>query len=199
MADTPYLLAALPQLEDDEFARAVILVIQHDDEGAFGFVLNKPLVNQDEVSTQLVAEVQDAEGATLSEFEEPLFNGGPVKEEIVFMLHDNSAYGDEDGHITDDFFITADTQKFQEILTQSEHETRKSFFMGCVSWEPHQLDEEILNGAWVMVPFDAKHLFQSPPDDSAEWSEEYWKQVLRTAGIDPFTLMTQGTSDFGPN
>jgi putative transcriptional regulator len=199
VAQTPYLLAALPQLQDEEFARAVILIIQHDDEGAFGFVLNKPLVTQDAVSTQLVAEVQDAQGSTLFEFEEPLFRGGPVKEEMVFLIHDNKKYGDADGHIVDDLFVTADTQVFQEVLTQSDHPTRKSFFMGCTSWEPHQLDEEIRQGAWVMVPFDDKHLFQTPPEDNAEWSEEYWKKVLRSAGIDPFTLMTQGSSDFGPN
>lgn len=200
VADTPYFLAALPQLEDDEFARAVILIIQHDEEGAFGFVLNKPLVNHDEVSTQLVAEVQDAAGATIFEFEEPLFKGGPVKEEMVFLLHDNKTFGNEvEGRITDEYFITADTQIFQDILTQTDHPTRKSFFMGCTSWEPQQLDEEILNGAWVIVPFDPTHLFHVAPENNTEWSEEYWKRVLRLAGIDPFTLMTQGTSDFGPN
>lgn len=197
--ETPYLLAALPQLEDDEFARAVILVIQHDDEGAFGFLLNKPFVNQDEVTTQLVAEIQDAEGATLLEFEEPLFKGGPVKEEMVFMMHDSPRHGDEEGEITEGLFITADTEVFQEILTVEESKIRHSFFLGCTSWDGTQLDDEIRNGAWIMIPYDPKLLFQTPPEDSVVWSEDMWKDALRSAGVDPFTLMTQGQNDFGPN
>jgi putative transcriptional regulator len=199
VTQTPYILAALPQLEDDEFARAVILVIQHDDEGAFGFLLNKPFVNQDEVSTQLVAEIQDSEGATLLEFEEPLFKGGPLKDEMVFMIHASPELGDEEGEISEGLWVTADTQVFQDLLTRSDSEVKHSFFLGCTSWDDAQLDDEIRNGAWIMIPFDPKHLFQTPPEDSAEWSEEMWKEVLRSAGVDPFTLMTQGQNDFGPN
>jgi len=199
VTETPYILAALPQLEDDEFARAVIVVIQHDEEGAFGFLLNKPFVNQDEVATQLVAEIQDAQGSTLLEFEEPLFKGGPVKEEMVFMMHSSSAHGDEEGEITDGVWITADTEVFQDVLTLEDDTVKHSFFLGCTSWEETQLEDEIRNGAWIMIPFEKKHLFQTPPEDSAEWSEEMWKAALRSAGVDPFTLMTQGQNDFGPN
>ncbi|MEO5667448.1 MAG: YqgE/AlgH family protein [Bdellovibrionota bacterium] len=199
MTETPYILAALPQLEDDEFARAVIVVIQHDEEGAFGFLLNKPFVNQDEVATQLVAEIQDAEGSTLLEFEEPLFKGGPVKEEMVFMMHTSAEHGDEEGEIVDGIWITADTEVFQDILTREDGIPRHSFFLGCTSWEKEQLEDEIRNGAWIMIPFEAKHLFQVPPEDSDLWSEEMWKDVLRSAGVDPLTLMTQGQNDFGPN
>lgn len=199
MLETPYILAALPQLEDDEFARAVILVIQHDDEGAFGFLLNKPFVNHEEVATQLVAEIQDAEGSTLLEFEEPLFKGGPVKEEMVFMMHTSAEHGDEEGEITEGIWITADTQTFQEILTLEDPSIQHSFFLGCTSWENTQVEDEIRNGAWIMIPFDRSHLFQVPPEDSTLWSEEMWKTALRSAGVDPFTLMTQGQNDFGPN
>jgi putative transcriptional regulator len=199
VTETPYILVALPQLEDDEFARAVILVIQHDEEGAFGFMLNKPFVNQDEVSTQLVAEIQDAEGATLLEFEEPLFKGGPVKEEMVFLMHTSAEHGDEEGEITNGVWITADTEVFQDLLTRDDPTVRHSFFMGCTSWEETQLEDEIRNGAWIMIPYSDKNLFQKPPEDSAAWSEDMWSDALRSAGVDPLTLMTQGQNDFGPN
>ncbi len=198
MESTPYLLAALPQLEDEIFYRAVVLIVHHDEEGAFGFILNKPFTSEEEEATQLVAEIQDQRGATLFEFEEPLFQGGPSKEEMVFLMHDRKVLGDEEGKVTDDIFITADSEIFQEALTQSE-EGRKSFFMGCSSWDEGQLDDEIQNGAWIMVPFEERHLFRIPPDDVSDWSESFWAEVLRTAGVDPLTLMTQGENEFGPN
>lgn len=198
MKTTPYLLAALPQLEDEIFYRAVVLIVHHDDEGAFGFILNKPFTSEEEESTQLVAEIQDQQGATLFEFEEPLFQGGPSKDEMVFLMHNQKALGDDDGRVTDEIFITADSEVFQDVLTQDE-EGLKTFFMGCSSWEEGQLDDEIQNGAWIMVPFDKKQMFRTPPDDLGDWSEAFWIEVLRTAGVDPLTLMTQGENEFGPN
>ncbi|NCN41611.1 hypothetical protein GW916_10245 [bacterium] len=198
MESTPYLLAALPQLEDEIFYRAVVLIVHHDEEGAFGFILNKPFTGEEEEATQLVAEIQDQQGSTLFEFEEPLFQGGPSKEEMVFLMHNQKALGDEEGKVTDEIFITADSDVFQDVLTQSE-EGQKSFFMGCSSWDAGQLDDEIQNGAWIMVPFEERHLFRVPPDDLGDWSEGFWAEVLRVAGVDPLTLMTQGENEFGPN
>lgn len=198
MEKTPYILAALPQLEDEIFYRGVVLIVHHDKDGAFGFLLNKPFTGDEEEATQLVAEIQDEKGETLFEYEEPLYSGGPSKEEMIFLMHNQKALGDDDGRIDEETFVTADSDIFQDVLTQSE-EGQKCFFVGCSSWEPEQLDDEIQNGAWIMVPFDRKYLFRHPSDEDISWSENFWIEVLRNSGVDPLTLMTQGESEFGPN
>lgn len=199
MEKTPYILAALPQLEDEVFYRAVVLIVHHDTDGAFGFVLNLPYTGEDEESTQLVAEIQDERGEVLLEYEEPLMFGGPSKEEMIFLMHDQSELGDDDGRVSDKVFVTADSDVFQDVLTNSE-ECQRAFYIGCASWDPNQLEDEIQNGAWITVPFDEKYLFRPPGEgETLSWSENFWIEVLRSSGVDPLTLMTQGESEFGPN
>jgi putative transcriptional regulator len=210
--ETPFYLAALPQLEDEEFSRAVILVLEYDDAGAFGVILNKPFISGEELPTQLVAEIKDTTGETVQEFEQPLFRGGPVREETIYTLHTWATATNPGTEFAPGCYMSSDPELFQDLLTQDgDEEIKKGFFLGCSSWEKGQLDAELRGGSWLAIPFVRDFLFreggtstdESGVENGAEsletWSEEFWKEILKHAGCDPLTLLPHGSSDFGLN
>ncbi len=198
--ETPFYLAALPQLEDEEFSRAVILVLEHTEEGAFGVILNKPFLSGETLPTQVVAEIKDVTGETVQEFEQPLYRGGPLREETIFTIHSWSQGTNPGTEFAPGLYVTSDPELFQDILTQSaESGIQKSFFLGCSNWEAGQLDAELRGGSWLMIPFTQDFLFREGDENLETWSEEFWKEILKHAGCDPLTLLPHGSSDFGLN
>jgi putative transcriptional regulator len=198
--ETPFFLAALPQLEDEEFEKSIVLVLEHDEEKAFGVIINKPLIGGEELPTQLVAEIKDAAGETINEFEEPLFHGGPVREETIFTLHNHAQAMNPGDEFAPGLFISPDAELFQDLLAYNgEQPIEKAFYLGCASWEKGQLDAELRSGTWLVIPFARDFLFKAYNPEATAWSEDLWKDILKHAGLDPLTLLPHGSSDFGLN
>ncbi len=196
--NAPYFLCAMPKMDDEQFRTSVVLVAAHDEDGAFGLILNMPVVDEEAKQAQMTAEVKDMTGAILLSVTEDLFLGGPVEAEAIFALHDMPALGTEDSRIEDDLYLETDPEVFQKILGADGQSEKRRFFLGCSQWEAGQLESEIRQGAWMPLPCDRRVLFEERPATEAE-SVEVWKQVLRRGGVDPLTLMGQGGSDSGPN
>jgi putative transcriptional regulator len=197
--EAPYLLTALPQLQDDNFMHTVVLVAAHTPDGAFGVILNKALVDEEDGPALMRAEVKDLEGNTLFEFNEDLFEGGPTNDESIFALHDVPEVGDDDADLGEGLFLSTDPTVFQKLLEKNEYKERRRFFLGSASWTGGQLDSELRSGSWMPVALDKRFLFEAVPDDKSQWRDELWMKVLRHGGTDPFTLMGQGPQDAGSN
>jgi putative transcriptional regulator len=199
--DLPYFLVALPQLNDPLFSRSVILVLAHDTNGSMGFVVNKPLVDDENSLAQMIAEVKDLQGETLAEFQEDVFEGGPVNEDNLFALHCVSEVGSADTEIADDLFLSSDPDVFQRLLEREDYAGKRRFFLGSSGWDSGQLESELRTGSWVMIPYDRKFIFEtvSQGDEGESWTEIIWKRVLKSGGVDPLTVMGQGSSDSGYN
>ncbi len=201
--DAPFFLVALPQLEDELFARAVILVGHHDEDGAFGLLLNKALVDDNNALTQMVTEVKDPQGNTLFEFSEDIFEGGPVDEGAIFALHEIEELGTAESDIGQNLFLATDPEVFQKLLENEPYKKQRRFYVGCSSWEGGQLESELRSGSWVLVPYDRKFLFDPVEQILAQgvesWRESLWRRVLIHGGCDPLTLMKPGSTDSGYN
>jgi putative transcriptional regulator len=197
--ETPYLLVALPQMGDEYFMRTVVLVTSHNQEGAQGVIVNKPLVDEEESPALMKAEIKDLEGNTLFEFNEDLFDGGPVNEESLYLLHADSEMGEEASLVGQDLYFSSDPNLFQKILEREESKDKRRFFLGCSIWEPGQLESEMRTGAWMPLPLLKDVLFVASDLDKPTWRDEVWKRALVANGLDPFTLMGQGASDAGTN
>ncbi len=198
--EAPFFLVALPQLQDENFFRSVVLIGQHDDQGAFGLLLNKPMIDENLEMTQMVTEVKDPLGNTLSEFQEDIFEGGPVNEGAIYALHDIIELGTEETAVGENVFLATDPELFQKLLENGELKNRRRFFVGCSAWSEGQLETEIRTGAWMLVPFAHKFLFEGiEKEKMAQWQEDLWKRVLVHGGADPLTLMAQGSTDSGYN
>ena len=195
----PYFLVALPQMEDPTFARAVVLIGHHDESGAFGLLLNRPLKDEENQPTQMTAEVKDLAGNTLFIFSEGLFGGGPVGGNSLFALHESEALGTEETHLGENLYLVTEPEAFQKLLEVDSLKHHRRFFMGFSSWAGGQLETEIRSGAWMIVPYDRKFVFEGQPKGDDSWPEHFWRRILLQSGVDPLTLMGQGHSDSGYN
>lgn len=164
------LLVATPQLGDPNFVRAVVLVVQHKDEGAVGVVLNRP----SEVSIEQVL----PNWAGLASGPQVVFRGGPVSPESALCLARVSA-GDEpmgwkclDVPGLEDLGLV-DLDAPPVMLAQRLAGLR--VFAGYAGWDAGQLESEIGEGAWYLLPAAAGDAFSTDP-------RALWQRVLRRQG-----------------
>jgi putative transcriptional regulator len=165
---TGQLLVASPSLSDPNFARAVVLVLDHDDDGALGVVLDRP-------SDLVVEEVLPA-WADVVDPPANLFAGGPVSTGsalgVAVLAPDTSAaplgwrrvFGDTG-------LLDLDTP--MEVLADAIAGLR--IFAGYSGWSPGQLEAEVAEGAWFVVPAEPSDLLTANP-------QLLWGAVLRRQG-----------------
>jgi putative transcriptional regulator len=176
MADqlAPGFLIAVPQLLDPNFARSVVLLMEHNDDGAVGVIINRP-------STINLGEV--FENAGLGPCNDPaarVLIGGPVQPDNGMVVH---GLGDEAGdsrRLTDAIFVGTNKSCVHRVFDRPG--ARARFVLGFASWAPGQLEREIEMGSWVAGPPDAALVFDT--DRPAVWD-----RALKQLGIDPLTLV----------
>jgi putative transcriptional regulator len=178
---SPALLVAMPQLLDPNFARTVVLLIDHDEGGTFGLVLNR--------GTDLpVAELCASLGIDWPGKDDRFVSwGGPVQPEHGWLLLGDGAPG---GLEATDVMEGVRFSRSPEVLRGcAEAPPRKLLvFLGCAGWGPGQLREELVQGAWLVAPATPEFVFDAP-------RETLWESVVRRLGIDPATLVpTQGVN-----
>jgi putative transcriptional regulator len=148
------LLVATPALLDPNFFRTVVLLLEHGEDGAVGVVLNRPS------DFELVATLPDWEDRAAAP--SVVFVGGPVAEGTAICL---GRVGGEDG------ITVVDASRDPDDL--AAHEVR--FFSGYAGWGAEQLEDEIDEGAWLVVDAD--------PDDALDDEpERLWSRVLERQG-----------------
>ena len=154
------LLVAGPALVDPNFRRTVVLIGEHGDEGAMGVVLNR--------ASETLVEDAVPPMAALTAHDEPVYLGGPVQPEAVVVLADveqaEVAVLDSIGFLPGEI----DTSAFGELRGVR-------IFAGYAGWAPGQLEDELEEGAWIVVTARSSDVFTSAP-------ELLWSQVLRREG-----------------
>jgi len=158
------LLIAGPRLLDPNFWRTVALVVQHDDEGAFGLVLNRPSDTTVGDAIPALTELVDAD--------EPLFIGGPVQPSSVVVLAEFEDPGDAALLAFDDIGVLGAGTDLEE-LTVGVRNARA--FAGHAGWGPGQLDAELDRDDWILEPPVREDAFSSEP-------RELWTSVLTRKG-----------------
>jgi putative transcriptional regulator len=158
------LLIAGPALVDPNFWRAVVLVVEHSGEGAFGLVLNRP----SETSVgDAVPELEDVMDPT-----ESLFIGGPVQPSSVVILGHFEDPGDAALLAFDDVGVLAAGSSLEELSVGLR---AARAFVGHSGWGPGQLDSELERGDWIVEPARLKDAFSATPRD-------LWAAVLTRKG-----------------
>jgi putative transcriptional regulator len=169
------------QLRGSFFQRTVVLICQHDAEGAFGLVLNRSTGNN--VGDVIVADLPDS----LKTY--PLYLGGPVQPSALSFLHSDSFVADANvmpnlslGHSLDDL------TELGEALSP----TRKlKMFAGYAGWSPGQLEDEMKRKAWLTHPASLELVFETSP-------EQLWQSILRKKG-GLYQLLAQSPEDLSHN
>jgi putative transcriptional regulator len=160
------LLVAAPRLLDPNFRRTVVLIADHDDEGAMGVILNRP-------SGMTVADAApDLE--PLIGPEAPIFAGGPVQPTAGVVLAEVTvAQGDSEAApfaISDPVFgdvvLVPDLNELADVVDSAG---RVRVFAGYAGWGPGQLDGELEREDWILDPAQPGDVFSADPD--ALWSD----------------------------
>lgn len=159
------ILVSEPYLPDPNFGRTIILLCEHNDDGSFGFVLNKPSM----------ANVQDVvEG--FEDFEAPVFVGGPVQQDTLHYLH-RCADLENAIHVVNNTYWGGDFDNLKFLInTKQINAGDVKFFLGYSGWSPGQLATEMEEQSWIVSDkFDNELIFETVP-------EEMWKKSLESLG-----------------
>ncbi len=191
---TPYLLIAMPQLHDQNFKNSVILVIEHGEDGAMGFVVNRP-------EPVPLASVIEIPGTTVPEAV-PIWYGGPVEQDVGILLHAHDEHvapaTGESSEIAEGVFLSSSVGTIADMVrlygtepgipltspTPRSHLYPFRFLVGYAGWNPGQLDQEVRSGSWVQVPLESSLLFDTP------WNS-LWDRAMVNFGVDPSRIIFQ--------
>jgi putative transcriptional regulator len=175
------MLIASLDLEDRNFNRAVILVIQHSEaEGTLGLVLNRPLGEKVSLYSseelQKITGTEDAGGEATVELGGLFFQGGPVEPGYLFFLHRLDGLIEGGNEICPGVFLGGDLDaiRTQAAVLESTDPVLR-FFLGYAGWKDGQLEDEIGAGAWILCEGRPELIFDAS-------SEDVWQHSLYSLG-----------------
>ena len=176
---TPSLIIAMPELLDPNFYRSVVLLVEKNEDGAFGLVINQPGGKR----VEELCENLDVEWK--GERELLALTGGPVALQQGFLLHGQlpEDRGVQSRAVTRHIGIASDMDSFRDLCGNPPEALR--VFLGYSGWAPGQLDREMLEGAWLSTDATFDLVFEIP-------SEQVWEVALRRLGVDPKSLVSAG-------
>jgi putative transcriptional regulator len=160
------ILISEPSLRDFYFKQSVILLAEHNEEGTFGVIINKP------IEARLKDIIKGFAGYNL-----PVYLGGPVKTDSIFFIHTRDDVA-ESLPIMQGLYWGGDLDRIRELLkarVMAPKEIR--FFVGYSGWSPNQLDREIREKSWVLSQTTVKEVISNQP-------EQLWSNYLKNMGSD---------------
>jgi putative transcriptional regulator len=159
------LLIADPFLKDPNFLRSVVLLCEHQTEGSFGFVLNRPFEN---TLDELIPELEG--------FPIPVFEGGPVQKDSLHFLHQLPVEIPGGQEIIKGVYWGGDFEAVISLLKEGRLNPDKiRFFIGYSGWSEGQLNTEMTEKTWLTVAAEKELVFH-------EKYQEIWKAALRHLG-----------------
>lgn len=144
-------LLAQPVLVDPNFAKSVVLIVRHDQEGAFGLVINKPLTVN--IEQALGDTVESAQGN-----DAPVYSGGPCQGP-VFAMHADPTIGGEEPIAG--VYLTTERDAINLLLFSNAEPVK--LFASYSGWSPGQIESELAEGSWSIVQGDAGEAFSVDP------------------------------------
>ncbi len=185
MIETTYLanhlLIAMPNLDDPSFSQTVTYVCVHNDDGAMGIVINRPIVG---IDIGQIFEHMNIESHNPNIERLPVFDGGPVQKERGFILHEPEGKWDAMLLLQEHVAITT-SQDILQAMAQGEGPNKVLIALGYAGWSAGQLEREILENTWLTIPANDNDIIFSIP------SENRWQAAASKLGVDLNLLSTQ--------
>jgi putative transcriptional regulator len=159
------LLIAEPFLKDPNFMRTVVLLCEHQDEGSFGFVLNR---HYEYTLEELIPD--------LAGMDHPVYIGGPVQKDTLHFLHQYPEEIPGGFEVADGIYWGGDFEQAIRGLKDNRFDRRRiRFFIGYSGWTGGQLEVELKEKSWLVTPARHNLVFPAKP-------EQVWKDSLRKMG-----------------
>lgn len=160
------LLISEPYLPDPNFERTVVFLCEHDDNGTFGFVLNKKAIID-------VGEVVDEAGS----YPAKLFVGGPVEHDTLHFVHRHAELAGSSREVVDGVWWGGDFNRLTEMMnTRTIQPEDIRFFIGYSGWAAGQLMDEMRAKSWIVLK-------NTTPEMIFDWdNQDLWKACLKAMG-----------------
>lgn len=170
-------LVSTCRMPDPRFEEMVIYICGHSHEGAMGLAINKPS------HTVTLAEI--LHGADLVAPNDPklllpVYFGGPVEMDSAFILYTSEYQADNQLSVSPTVSLSRD-QRVLEDISLGRGPEKYLFFMGYTGWGPGQLERELVEDGWLLVPADDAIIFDTE-------DEQKWKAAALRHGIDITTF-----------
>jgi putative transcriptional regulator len=154
-------LVASPALGDPNFARSVVLIVTHDESGAMGLIINRPLPMTVAEAWKQVSEIPYDNDAHLHQ-------GGPC-EGMLMVLHGQPEH--DQFNVIPGVYLSTDSDTVRQLVERDQAPMK--FLVGYAGWSPGQLEDEIAQGGWIIAHAGAQEVFHTPGD--------LWARLLRDA------------------
>jgi len=165
-------LVANRSLQDPTFFETVVLLVDYDDKGALGVVLNRP--------TQVLLTAALPEVKELRKRKDPIFLGGPVARDRMVLLLRAASAPPQSVLVFDTVYATGSLTALRRSIGRGD---AVRAYAGYTGWGPGQLDAEVARGDWLIGPADGKAIFDDPPN--ALWSRFVEQFAGDWAGVSP--------------
>ncbi len=175
-----HFLIAMPSLDDQYFSRSLTYVIEHNDEGAMGIVINQPstmsfheLIKQ----TDNTATIDDAHSQKI------VVCGGPVHQDRGFILHSTQAGFSSSMALNSEIMLTT-SKDILSVVGNARGPSQSIIALGYAGWGAGQLEQEIQDNAWLTIEADEEILFDTP-------IHKKWQAAVNKLGVDVWQLTQQ--------
>jgi len=167
-----HFLIAMPALDDPNFHHTTTYICEHDEDGALGVVINRPLDMQlGEILQHMEIEACDEAISTRQ-----VYMGGPVQNDRGFVLHEPAGDWEATLMVTDTIGITSSRDILQAIA-EGKGPDNTIITLGYAGWGAGQLEQELADNTWLSGPASSKIVFETP-------SEQRWQAAAALLGID---------------
>jgi len=156
-----HFLIAAKHLRDSNFFKAVVLMLEHNEDGAMGVVINHPM--DVSVSSALSKHFEESKAG------QSLLAGGPVEENALLILHNSLDYDQEHDPVVPGVFVGTSPDVFEKVVESSLQDEAASsefqfrIYAGYSGWGEGQLEHEMNRGDWFSIPASAKLIFDQTP------------------------------------
>ncbi|MFA6013804.1 MAG: YqgE/AlgH family protein [Gallionellaceae bacterium] len=171
-----HFLIAMPAMTDPYFAKSLTYVCEHNEQGAMGIVVNRPIsLSLSELFAQINLPLKPAELEDM-----PVHFGGPVQTDRGFVLHEPNGNWQSTMHINDRVGLTTSKDVLQAV-GEGTGPRHILVTLGYAGWTQGQLEQELMQNAWLSVPADERILFELS-------AEERLPAAMALLGVDYASL-----------
>ena len=164
---TRKLLKSNQTMDDPNFSNTVILIAEHNENGALGFIINKPLKY---TINDLVPDVE-------ANFK--IYNGGPVEQDNLYFIHNIPDLITDSVEISNGIFWGGNFDLTKELINNGKiKKDNIRFFLGYTGWSPQQLEQEMKSNSWILT----ENLYKNKIIGKS--STDFWKEKILEIGGD---------------
>jgi putative transcriptional regulator len=176
---TDQFLIAMPRLVDPNFFQTVTYIFSHNEQGAMGIVINRPLnLDLGEILAQMNLSTSIRHVRNM-----PVYDGGPVKTDRGFVIHAPDTRWQSTIKVSEDVEVTT-SKDILEAISKGLGPQKSFIALGYAGWGAGQLEQEIMDNCWLNAPSGTDIIFDTP-------FEKRWELAVALLGINMQNLSSQ--------